>query len=127
MNTLLSSPRRLVVALVAAGALGATGAGLITAREVRAQAGIPAAAAPAPLSASVALPDFSQITARYGAAVVNISVSGMRKASDAEDDDGPAAQPPRGIDPEDPFYEFFRRFGMPGMGAPGGRVVPMRG
>ena len=70
MNTLLSSPRRLVVALVAAGALGATGAGLITAREVRAQAGMPAAAAPAPLSASVALPDFSQITARYGAAVV---------------------------------------------------------
>lgn len=128
MNTLLSSPRRLVVAMVAAGALGATGAGLITAREVRAQAGIPAAApAPAPLSASVALPDFSQITARYGAAVVNISVSGMRKASDAEDDDGPAAQPPRGIDPEDPFYEFFRRFGMPGMGAPGGRAVPMRG
>ena len=78
MNTLLSSPRRLVVALVAAGALGATGAGLITAREVRAQAGMPAAAAPAPLSASVALPDFSQITARYGAAVVNI-ISQLRR------------------------------------------------
>jgi serine protease Do len=129
MNTLLSSPRRLVVALVAAGALGATGAGLITAREVRAQAGMPAAVAPAPAPAlaPASLPDFSQITARYGAAVVNISVSGMRKASDAEEDDGAAAQRPRGIDPDDPFYEFFRRFGMPGMGAPGARAQPMRG
>jgi serine protease Do len=129
MNTLLSSPRRLVVALVAAGALGATGAGLITAREVRAQAGMPAAVAPAPAPAlaPASLPDFSQITARYGAAVVNISVSGMRKASDAEEGDGAAAQRPRGIDPDDPFYEFFRRFGMPGMGAPGGRAQPMRG
>lgn len=125
MNTLLSSPRRLVAALVAAGALGATGAGLITAREVRAQAGMPAAVAPALAPAS--LPDFSQITARYGAAVVNISVSGMRKASDAEEGDGAAAQRPRGIDPDDPFYEFFRRFGMPGMGAPGARALPMRG
>ncbi len=129
MNTLLSSPRRLVAALVAAGALGATGAGLITAREVRAQAGMPAAVAPAPAPAlaPASLPDFSQITARYGAAVVNISVSGMRKASDAEEGDGAAAQRPRGIDPDDPFYEFFRRFGMPGMGAPGGRAQPMRG
>ncbi len=127
MNTLLSSPRRLVAALVAAGALGATGAGLITAREVRAQAGMPAAVAPAPALAPASLPDFSQITARYGAAVVNISVSGMRKASDAEEGDGAAAQRPRGIDPDDPFYEFFRRFGMPGMGAPGGRAQPMRG
>lgn len=129
MNTLLSSPRRLVAALVAAGALGATGAGLITAREVRAQAGMPAAVAPAPAPAlaPASLPDFSQITARYGAAVVNISVSGMRKASDAGEGDGAAAQRPRGIDPDDPFYEFFRRFGMPGMGAPGARALPMRG
>ena len=41
MNTLLTSPRRLVLALVAAGALGATGAGLITAHEARAQLAMP--------------------------------------------------------------------------------------
>ena len=53
MNTLLTTPRRLVLALVAAGALGATGAGLITAHEARAQLAQPVAAAAAPASAGV--------------------------------------------------------------------------
>ena len=130
MNTMLATPRRLVLALVAAGALGATGAGLVSAHHARAETVAPAAVAAAPLATAVTLPDFSQITARYGPAVVNISVSGMRKVSN--DDDGDAAPPsaaPRGqgMDPNDPFAEFFRRYGTPGGGARGAQAVPMRG
>ena len=133
MNTLLTSPRRLVLALVAAGALGATGAGLITAHEARAQLAMPVAAAVAPATpaAAVALPDFSSITARYGPAVVNISVSGMRKTGGDDGDNSPAARQrgPQGMDPNDPFNEFFRRFGipMPERGGRGQRGMPMRG
>ena len=133
MNTLLTSPRRLVLALVAAGALGATGAGLITAHEARAQLAMPVAAAVAPATpaAAVALPDFSSITARYGPAVVNISVSGMRKTGGDDGDNSPAARQrgPQGMDPNDPFNEFFRRFGipMPERGGQGQRGTPMRG
>ncbi len=55
----------------------------------------------------MALPDFSQITERYGPAVVNISVTGTTKvrneiAQGDDDDDGHLAG--------DPFFEFFRRF-----------------
>ena len=133
MNTLLATPRRLVLALVAAGALGATGAGLITAHEARAQLAQPvaAAAAPATAPAAAALPDFSAITARYGPAVVNISVSGMRKVSDDDGANSPTAHQRGmpGITPDDPFYEFFRRFGiaLPDMGGQGPRSVPVRG
>jgi len=135
MNTLLTSPRRLVLALVAAGALGATGAGLITAHEARAQLAPPVAAAvaPAAVPAAAALPDFSAITARYGPAVVNISVSGMRKTSGDDGENSPTARQrgPQSMDPNDPFYEFFRHFGipMPDMGGKGQgqRGVPMRG
>ncbi len=140
MNTLLTTPRRLVLALVAAGAIGATGAGLITAHEARAQLATPVAvaAAPAASPATVALPDFSSITSRYGPAVVNISVSGMRKAVEDDGDNSPAARQrgAQGMDPNDPAFEFFRRFGfpfpgMPGMPGMGGeqrqRAVPMRG
>jgi hypothetical protein len=130
MNTLLTTPRRLILALVAAGALGATGAGLITAHEVRAQTAPAAAVLAAAPASSVALPDFSAITARYGAAVVNISVSGLRQDDD-EDASGPALRQrgPR-IDPDDPFYEFYRRFGLPGFpGQPGrgAQAQPVRG
>jgi serine protease Do len=129
MNTLASTPRRLVLALVAAGALGATGAGLISAHQAHATGNNATPVATAPALAMVpggaALPSFAQITAQNGAAVVNISVTGKRRAM-SEDGDGdadsqPAARPggaPGGIDPNDPFYEFFRRFGIPGPGVP---------
>ncbi|ATE59745.1 DegQ family serine endoprotease [Thauera sinica] len=60
-----------------------------------------AATAAPPLS----LPDFGSIVERYGPAVVNISVEGTVKAS-------ARTQSPFGnIDPDDPFYDFLRRFG----------------
>jgi serine protease Do len=64
-----------------------------------------AAVAPAP---AVTLPNFASLVQQHGPAVVNISTKGKRVRAG-----GP------GISPNDPFYEFFRRFGIPG--APGGR------
>ncbi len=121
--SLKSAP--LVLALLAAGVVG--GAGVEALHSSRASAApapqLIAAAAPAaaPMIAApvgtIAPPDFSQITARYGPAVVNISVSGMRKTALDESD----AQAIQG----DPF-EFFRRF-QQGQGRAVPRNVPVRG
>ena len=133
------TPSRLVLALVAAGVLGGAGASLVTGDPARAAAASTAAApatvaAAAPLPGPVGAPDFSQIARQHGTAVVNISVSGTRKAARGEGDDdgaGPAA-PRRGapdMDPNHPFYEFYRRFQGPGGsgGIPNQREMPMRG
>jgi len=49
------------------------------------------------------LPDFSAIARQYGPAVVNISTTGAEKL-----------QSPFGrMDPNDPFWQFFRHFGVP--------------
>src|SRR5882762_4522741 len=65
--------------------------------------------APAPASAPEpvlrALPDFSQLVDRYGPAVVNVEV--VEKPQ-------PVAGGVQGLSPNDPFYDFFRRFGVPG-------------
>ncbi|RZJ04690.1 MAG: DegQ family serine endoprotease, partial [Haliea sp.] len=79
-------------------------------------------------AASVVLPDFSQITERYGPAVVNISVTGSRAvaANDADDDGEDAQEPFSG----DPFLEFFKRFQgqMPRQGRGGpAQETPVRG
>jgi serine protease Do len=62
------------------------------------------------------LPDFSALVERYGPAVVNVTV--VEKAE-------PVANNPR-ISPNDPFYEFFRRFGQQ-MPPGGGNPQPARG
>jgi len=48
------------------------------------------------------LPDFTWLVKRYGGAVVNVNVVGHRSSRTS-------AQ----VSPDDPFFEFFRRFGMP--------------
>ncbi|QSI31530.1 Do family serine endopeptidase [Variovorax sp. RKNM96] len=101
MNTRLTSPRALVIALASAGVIGAVGAGAYTSAVSAPTNATPIAAAPA----MVTLPDFSTITSRDGPAVVNISVTGTMKASDDE-----AAAEIQGIDPDDPMFQFFRRF-----------------
>ena len=68
---------------------------------------------PSPQRAAVTLPDFTEIAAQQGTAVVNISVSGTAKTSI----EGFPGFP--GTDPNDPFFEFFRRFQIP---APRGEV-----
>lgn len=118
MNTRLTSPRALVIALASAGVIGAIGAGAYTSAVSAPTNATPIAAAPA----MVTLPDFSTITSRDGPAVVNISVTGTMKASDDE-----AAAEIQGIDPEDPMFQFFRRFqGQSPRGQQQQRDVPVR-
>lgn len=58
-----------------------------------------------PVSGAVrALPDFTALVDRYGGAVVNIEVVG-RPQKFGDFSTGPT---------QDPFFEFFRRFGFPG-------------
>ncbi|MEJ8856132.1 DegQ family serine endoprotease [Variovorax robiniae] len=111
------TPTRLMLALVTAGVIGGV--------SVQALEGTHAFAATPPVATAttttgipVALPDFSQITAQNGPAVVNISVVGTRSADETASNDGgnPFAD-------GDPFSEFFKRFGgvPPGMQQPGKR------
>ncbi len=66
-----------------------------------------------------ALPDFSPLVEKYGPAVVNVEV--VEKTQQAN-----GAVP--GLSPNDPFFDFFRRFGIPGPDqAPRGNQPPMRG
>src|SRR5579862_6784469 len=57
-----------------------------------------------------ALPDFSALVDHYGPAVVNVEVvEKVRGQSGIQ-----------GLSPNDPFYDFFRRFGIPPPGEGGG-------
>lgn len=128
MNTHLFTPRRIVLALVSVGIMSAAGVGALSfsrAQAAIATAPVAAASAPAP---AMALPDFSQITARNGAAVVNISVTGMLKTSSDDNADGATAQRRglQGMDPNDPFFEFFKHFQGPNGGFPGQQQMPTR-
>src|SRR5918994_578682 len=69
---------------------------------------------PAPGRFAGALPDFAGLAEHYGPAVVNVSVVGKRQQVDL----------PEGMSPNDPFFEFFRRFGQP---APRGNAPQARG
>ena len=137
MNTISFTPRRLIVALVAAGALGGTGAGLVMGLQAHASSNA-AALAVAPATPIVAasgavLPSFAQITAQNGPAVVNISVTGSTRASaddgNGDEDEQPTAHQRRGpqMDPNDPMAEFFRQFGLPVPNAQAPRNVPTHG
>jgi len=76
----------------------------------------PTAAASNQPSMAAALPDFTGIVAQNGRAVVNISVT-----SKIEGEVNQSATPK--LDPNDPFYWFFRRFRIP---IPQGEI-PMQG
>ncbi len=123
------TPTRLVVALAAAGVLGGAATSLVS--GMHAHAAVPGTVLTAPAAASpsaVGAPDFSSIAQRYGAAVVNISVSGMKKVSDDSDEDKSARhRGTPGLDPNDPFFEFFRRFQGPNGALPGQQEMPVRG
>ncbi len=78
------------------------------------------AVAPAQPAAAVVTPtDFSGIVAQYGPAVVNISVTARAQRT--------AAQMPPGIDPDDPLFQFFKRFGPQFQGPQGGQQQLVRG
>jgi serine protease Do len=105
-NTL--KPDTLVRSLIAAGVITALGAGAFTAGHWLPQQAT-AASAPAAVSAAatpgarILVPDFTGIVERNGPAVVNISVTQNIKTA--------AVMPQfQGMDPNDPFFQFFRRF-----------------
>jgi serine protease Do len=103
---------RLIVALLAAGAIGGAGVSAFNAAHTTATAAVstPAVIAGSTVATPMALPDFSQITERYGPSVVNISVTGITNVSN----DSPLAQGGNDneVDPllNGPLGEFLRRF-----------------
>ncbi|HTS52322.1 MAG TPA: DegQ family serine endoprotease, partial [Burkholderiales bacterium] len=117
--------KTMVIALIAAGLIGAGAVGYSErTSSVLANAGAPmtqqTVGALGPMQDSVAiapaLPDFTSIAAKYGPAVVNVSVTAETR---------PAAAMPQlpQMDPDDPFYQFFKRFQVP---VPRGEM-PMHG
>ncbi|MES2944668.1 MAG: DegQ family serine endoprotease [Pseudomonadota bacterium] len=102
----------LVVALLTAGAIGGAGVGAFNALHTPSVAAPLVSGSAAGLLSPVlntsgtALPDFPQITERYGPAVVNISVTGTTKVADS----GNSADGDEEAFSGDPFLEFFRRF-----------------
>ena len=129
MNTRILTPKRMVIALASAGIIAAAGG-------IGAYANANAGAAPAThlaanvttVSPAVSLPDFAEITARNGPAVVNISVTGISKTAldDSSEESGMRRHGLPGMDPNDPFFEFFRRFQGPDSGMPGQQAMPVR-
>ena len=71
-------------------------------------------------STHFALPDFAPLVERYGPAVVNVQV--VERAAQNTAESGRDGE-------EDPFSDFFRRFGIPApqMGPRGGNAQPARG
>jgi len=85
----------------------------------------PGYAAQSPVTApsqpvAVATPtDFSAIVDQYGPAVVNISVTSRAQRT--------SAQVPPGMDPDDPLFQFFKRFGPQFQGPQSGQQQLVRG
>ena len=108
---------RVSVAVLAAAMASAACSGNLAATAGAAAVEAPAAAAaqndaPAQGRYGAALPDFAGLAEHYGPAVVNVAVVGKSQA---------VADFPGGGN--DPFSEFFRRFGQP----PRGNSQPVRG
>lgn len=120
MSRVLRGPVSVVVLAFAVAGLAAGCDGASTGSTAKmAPSAAPAAPAPKPPSpgtnaaAARGLPDFSDLVARYGPAVVNVSVV-ERGQPAALDDDAP----------QDPLHDFLRRFGVP---EPRGNQPPARG
>jgi len=99
-------PKVLARSLIATAVISAVGAGAFSAGHFFTQeanaASAPLAVAAAP-AASVLLPDFTAIVERNGPAVVNISVTHEAKEAASTQQFGR-------MDPNNPFFEFFRQF-----------------
>jgi serine protease Do len=110
--------RKAVIALVASSVLSACSPPASTAVPPVA-AGSPATGGAVSAPLVQGLPDFTALVDRYGPAVVNVQVTEGR-ATPTQGRGNPRGADPRGMDPNDPFSEFFKRFGIPNPNAPGG-------
>ena len=106
----------IVRSLAAAGLATALGLGGLNYYGPPAAHAVPAGAAQT-APASVGLPDFAKLVEQNGPAVVNISVSQNLKTA--------AGMPDPGISPDDPMYEFFKRFQGPRGAQPQNRAPVM--
>jgi serine protease Do len=91
------------VSIALAACSGSTDAQIAHAQQVQATTNSAVPTTPAVESTIRALPDFSPLVEKYGPAVVNVEV-----VEKAQPQSGP-----QGLSPNDPFYDFFRRFGIP--------------
>jgi serine protease Do len=71
-----------------------------------------------PLPSAGSLPNYRAIVQAEGPAVVGVTVSGTRNASNEDEGEGPSMQ-------DDPFFRFFR--GVPGLRMPPRGAQPFRG
>lgn len=119
MSSVRSSPR---AATLFAIALVMACTGDSTAQDAGPPTAAPQAAAKVAPNATLAraLPDFAPLVEQVGPAVVNVQVSARAQVA------GNPAVPP-GVSPDDPLYEFFRRFGMPNPRGNGGGAPLLRG
>ena len=92
----------IVRSLAAAGIVTALGLGVAHFESTAAHARTVEAAQPASGPALQVLPDFAKLVEQNGPAVVNISVTQNLRTG--------AAAPDFGMSPDDPMYEFFKRF-----------------
>lgn len=77
--------------------------------------------APGLADARSGLPEFADLVELAGPAVVNIRTTAARSSRTSRQGRIPI---PEGMDENDPFFEFFRRFFPPGEGGPGERREP---
>lgn len=127
MLTSLSTQRSIAIALASAGliTIGSLGAlGFTRAHAVTTPAKQAVASVQSPV---MSLPDFAQITAHNGPAVVNISVSGITKTSSDNSSGNPTSQSRgrQGLDPNDTFFDFYKHFMGPNGQYPLPRETPM--
>ncbi|TRZ99443.1 MAG: Do family serine endopeptidase, partial [Rhodocyclaceae bacterium] len=124
MNTRVFTPKRMVLVLASAGLVAAAGIGAY-ANTVPVTPSAPNVALTSP---AVSLPNFAEITERNGPAVVNISVTGIRRTAleDPSEESGMRQHGLPGMGPNDPFNDFFRRFQGPDFGMPGPQGMPVQ-
>ncbi|HEY2020617.1 DegQ family serine endoprotease [Paraburkholderia sp.] len=81
-----------------------------------------AAMMPAEAAAKTGIPDFSGLVETYGPAVVNISAKHVVKQTALRGNGGNLNGNQLPIDPNDPFFQFYKHFfgGVPGMQGGGG-------
>jgi serine protease Do len=94
----------IVRSLAAAGIVTALGLGGVKYMEPLAAHARPVETAAVSAPALQVLPDFAKLVEQNGPAVVNISVTGNMRTS--------AGAPDLELSPDDPMFEFFRRFGQ---------------
>jgi serine protease Do len=125
----ISRPAHRVVSMLCVSIALAACSGGTSAQSPRPQTHLAQASQPAAATTPVAsqsaegglrsLPDFSPLVEKYGPAVVNVEV--VEKAQQSN-----GGVP--GLSPNDPFFDFFKRFGIPGPDQqPRGNQPPVRG